>query len=94
VQLPSNLREQLLDSALNALRRRKTVDERAFRRGYRYCALSRNLQVLGAFGFLTRVGRKAGFEPYIPAALRSLRGMMASEGNRRFAKLRRLVESL
>jgi aminoglycoside/choline kinase family phosphotransferase len=37
-----------------------------------YLAIQRNLQVLGAFGFLTKVRGKKHFEAYIPTALRSL----------------------
>ncbi|PID73345.1 MAG: hypothetical protein CSB33_04240 [Desulfobacterales bacterium] len=43
-----------------------------FRKGYPYCALSRNLQMLGAFAFLSREKGKAGFADYIPAALNGL----------------------
>lgn len=39
---------------------------------YRLCALARNLQILGAFGFLSRRMAKPQFEAYIPAAVRSL----------------------
>ncbi|MDO9110901.1 MAG: hypothetical protein Q7U40_09615, partial [Desulfatirhabdiaceae bacterium] len=48
------------------------VDPISFTSAYRYCRITRNLQILGAFGYLTRVKGKSGFEAYIPAALKML----------------------
>ena len=45
-----------------------------------HCALCRNLQVLGAFGFLTAVKGKTQFTRYIPAALRGLASRLAESG--------------
>jgi N-acetylmuramate 1-kinase len=39
---------------------------------YPYLSLQRNLQILGAFAYLSRVRGKVFFEGYIPAALKSL----------------------
>jgi aminoglycoside/choline kinase family phosphotransferase/dTDP-glucose pyrophosphorylase len=44
-----------------------------FQRGFHYCAISRNLQILGAFGFLSRVKKKIRFERYIPQAITTLK---------------------
>jgi hypothetical protein len=55
----------------------KMVDEAAFRRQYHYLALSRNLQILGAYGFLTKVKKKSYFARYIPGAVASLRRRLA-----------------
>jgi len=43
-----------------------------FEETYPYLALQRNLQILGAFAFLSRVRRKPFFEAFIPPAFRSL----------------------
>ncbi len=43
-----------------------------FAKYYPYLSLQRNLQILGAFAFLTKVQGKVYFEDYIPGALRSL----------------------
>ncbi|MEW6658614.1 MAG: phosphotransferase [Thermodesulfobacteriota bacterium] len=69
--------EEFLDYYLQELQKRVGVDETAFRRQYRYLALSRNLQILGAFGFLTKVKKKAYFARYIPAAVASLKARLA-----------------
>ena len=47
-----------------------------FRTAYPYLAVQRNLQILGAFSYLTRVMHKPFFETYIPPALDSLRELL------------------
>ena len=64
---------EFLDYYLQELPKRVAVDDAAFRRQYYYLALCRNLQILGAFGFLTKVKKKAHFARYIPAAVTELR---------------------
>ena len=68
VELPPPVQENLLAHA----RQRLGCDPQRFQLGYAYCALSRNLQMLGAFGHLSRVKGKPFFEAYIPAAVRTL----------------------
>ncbi len=73
VALPHDLQTDLLTECIGALSRRMEIDHDAFRRAYAFCALARNLQILGAYGYLSRVKGKAQFEQYIPAALKSLK---------------------
>ena len=68
VELPPSVRRRLLDYAA----RRLGGDSERFLTGYAYCALNRNLQMLGAFGYLSREKGKVYFEDYIPAAVRAL----------------------
>lgn len=82
--------DQLLDYALQQVAARHPVDGAGFRRGFAGCALSRNLQALGAFGFLTTVKGKKQFTRYIPAALRGLAGRLATF-EEPFPKLQRVV---
>jgi aminoglycoside/choline kinase family phosphotransferase len=89
VDLPAQEQEELLDYAMQGLARRRPLDPARFRRVYAHCALSRNLQALGAFGFLTRVKGKPQFARYIPAALRGLESRLAEFGPGVFPKLRR-----
>jgi NDP-sugar pyrophosphorylase family protein len=72
VDLPQDIQIQLLVYALEKLRERMKLDTDNFKRCYRFCCLTRNLQILGAFGHLTRVKGKMHFEKYIPAAVRTL----------------------
>ena len=72
VNLPDSIQAQLVDDCLDAYRHVVACDPQKFQAGYRYCALARNLQILGAFGFLTIEKGKTHFEAHIPAAVRSL----------------------
>ncbi len=89
VDLPPALQERLLDAAILCLEQWIDVDPVQFRKGYRYCSLSRNLQILGAFGFLSRVRQKTSFAQYIPAALRHLKRQLAEMPE--FPRLKALV---
>ena len=48
------------------------TDEQTFTKGYRYCRITRSLQILGAFGYLSVEKKKLAFDDYIPAAVASL----------------------
>ena len=48
------------------------IDSQGFISGYRNCSVTRLLQALGAFGYLSRVKGKTYFEAYIPVALKTL----------------------
>lgn len=61
---------------------------------YPYLAIQRNLQILGAFSFLTRVRGKVYFEVYIPPALRSLLQLLDDLDDPRLHELKNLAESL
>ncbi|MCP4749072.1 MAG: phosphotransferase [Desulfobacteraceae bacterium] len=77
VCLPRRLQRQLKKYAMDKLGENMKLDESSFLRGYDYCALSRNLQILGAFSFLSRVKGKAVFETYITGAVQMLQVNMA-----------------
>jgi NDP-sugar pyrophosphorylase family protein/tRNA A-37 threonylcarbamoyl transferase component Bud32 len=72
VDLPHDLQTQLLTCAVEKLQERMSLDADNFTRCYRLCCLTRNFQILGAFGHLTRVKGKMYFEKYIPAAVRTI----------------------
>jgi aminoglycoside/choline kinase family phosphotransferase/dTDP-glucose pyrophosphorylase len=91
VDLPPEEQRQLFAYAAQQFARHLPMDPAQFRRGYDLCALSRNLQALGAFAFLSRVKGKRQFEQYIPAALNGLaRRLEAMRAE--FPKLRAAVE--
>jgi aminoglycoside/choline kinase family phosphotransferase/dTDP-glucose pyrophosphorylase len=87
VELPPPVRQRLLAYA----RQRLGGDPDRFLEGYAYCALSRNLQVLGAFGHLSRVKGKPFFEAYIPAAVRALQENLDTPPVRGFNRLKNLA---
>lgn len=78
VRLPADLQRRLREGAARRLAPRMDRIPADFLRGYGPCALARNLQILGAFGTLSRVRGKPRFAAYIPAALASLREILAS----------------
>lgn len=90
VGLSQEEQEGLLDYYL----RGTGLEEERFRRDYSYLALCRNLQMLGAFGYLTRVKGRAGFDEHIPSALANLRGLLARCEFDSFPALRALVAGL
>ena len=73
VELSRGLQEDLLAYYLRTLSDFVPVDPNDFLYAYGYCAINRNLQILGAFSFLSRVKGKSVFEAYIPAAVASLK---------------------
>jgi NDP-sugar pyrophosphorylase family protein len=81
----------LRDYATRALYDRSGESIERFARGYDYCAVTRNLQILGAFGYLSRVKGKTGFEAFIPTALKTLRRHLAALPDAPVPKLTALV---
>jgi aminoglycoside/choline kinase family phosphotransferase len=65
-----------------------------FCRCYRYCRLTRNLQILGAFGYLSRVKEKAHFEKYIPAAVQTLRRNLNKHEHKTLPALNALADKI
>jgi NDP-sugar pyrophosphorylase family protein/tRNA A-37 threonylcarbamoyl transferase component Bud32 len=77
VKLPGNIQKELLLYTIARL----GIDSKAkiaeFKESYRFCCLTRNLQFLGAFAFLSRVKGKKNFEAYIPDAVASLKATIS-----------------
>ena len=71
--LSLTFQRQLLDYCTDHLSTMMPLSPERFRKGFYYCAIARNLQILGAFGFLSRVKRKVWFEKYIPQAMNTLK---------------------
>ncbi len=94
VQLAPALQATLLADCSRQLSARIPLDPEGFMTGYRYCSLTRNLQILGAFGYLSRVKGKRAFETYIPAALDTLKCHPALQDSYEFPRLRSIVENL
>jgi aminoglycoside/choline kinase family phosphotransferase len=70
-----------------------TCDASVFRKGFETCAITRNLQILGAFGHLSRNQGKSYFEGYIPGALQTLvRNLEAYHARDRLPALRAIVQ--
>jgi len=94
VELPRALQLRLLNYYVNRLSDFIAVDADEFLDAYVYSAMNRNLQILGAFGFLTRVKGKRGFETYIPPAVSSLKARLRTIEQSECPKLSKIIESI
>jgi aminoglycoside/choline kinase family phosphotransferase/dTDP-glucose pyrophosphorylase len=93
VDLSKQTRAVLADYAADRLSTLTTAPRARCLAGIRYCALSRNLQILGAFGFLTARG-KSWFERSIPAAVDGLDRALAELPGGEFPGLSALAKDL
>lgn len=94
VTLSRAVRDQLINYALDKIGLNVSFDTDAFMHAFRYCSISRNLQMLGAFGFLTRVKNKTQFEKYIPAALNGLEYRLKDLNEPELAGLTHFIQSV
>uniref|UniRef100_A0A7C3UXE6 Aminoglycoside phosphotransferase n=1 Tax=Desulfobacca acetoxidans TaxID=60893 RepID=A0A7C3UXE6_9BACT len=93
VDLDPVRQEELFSAYLDLLANQAAVDRPAFREQYDHLALCRNLQILGAFGFLTRVKGKGQFARYIPTAVAGLRRRLAPRATD-FPRLAAMMDKL
>ncbi|HBT96291.1 MAG TPA: aminoglycoside phosphotransferase, partial [Desulfobulbaceae bacterium] len=77
VGLDQAMRRELLRFYLAELRPRLPVDEEEFRRHFLALATQRNLQILGAFAFLSQRRGKTFFAAYLQPALTGLNHLLA-----------------
>jgi aminoglycoside/choline kinase family phosphotransferase/dTDP-glucose pyrophosphorylase len=94
VSLSPDLQNRLKAYAARELERLTGLKAPDFLAGYDYCALTRNLQMLGAFGFLSRVKGKQYFEAFIPAALAQLDRTLSGLKGLRLPRLASLAARL
>ena len=91
VNLPFTTQEILLTEYLGLLQEHLQVDQALWRQRYQYVALCRNLQILGAYGFLSHQKGKTFFQQFIPAAFRSLEQRLECLPESEMRGLRRVV---
>ena len=94
VELPQNIQSRLFNYCVEQLSLHRSVDLDKFRHSFNYCCLTRNLQILGAFGYLSRVKGKRHFEPYIPAAIKTLNQLPVILARGEFPGLKVLAEKI
>jgi aminoglycoside/choline kinase family phosphotransferase len=78
-QYNAELREELLQTYLDALKELMPVDKADFREQLKHFVLFRTLQVLGAYGFRGYFEKKPHFLQSIPFALENLRSILKNE---------------
>ena len=85
------LREQLQTYYITAISGYIPLDPHSFNEGYYYLFLQRNLQILGAFAFLSQQKGKVFFKDFLKPALVSLAEHLAGEAGAPFPCLRALL---
>lgn len=91
--LETGWEQEFISSYLELLQEQVPVDFQEFLESYYHLALCRNLQVLGAYGFLTKVKGKDYFARYIPVAVSGLRRRLKARSGQ-FSVLERVLDSL
>lgn len=94
VELSFRVRNLLLNFSVQALSSVLKVDPDDFLSGYKYCSITRNLQILGAFAYLSRTKGKRYFEKYIPNAINTLAHNLSDLNNREFPCLKSIVREI
>ena len=79
---------------LKLLEKRLPGISSSFTRYYPYLAIQRNLQILGAFSYLSKIQGKNRFLAYISPALRSLEGLLKELDDHELNPLKKMVERL
>ena len=94
IDLPHPERNTIFEHYLVLIKEHNAAWTESFKRYYPYLAMQRNLQILGAFSYLTRTMKKPYFETYIPAALRILNGLLHEVNDPELSPLRDLLKDL
>lgn len=89
--VPQTMQEHLTEVYLHALQDEIPYNPEQFRREYLVLALQRNLQILGAFAFLSQVRQKPFFAHYLRPALASLDTLLAQPEAAGYAALQTLI---
>jgi len=84
----------LIDFCAKTLENSVRIPVDTFRKSVFYCALTRNLQILGAFGFLSLVKGKKWFEQHIPCALQSLSYYLQKTEKNELPALKAVAETI
>jgi aminoglycoside/choline kinase family phosphotransferase len=94
VGLTKDERMVLYDHYLELLDKHLPGTSGSFTKYYPYVAVQRNLQILGAFSYLSKIQGKKGFLAYVSPALRSLQELLKDLEDSELCPLKKLVERL
>jgi aminoglycoside/choline kinase family phosphotransferase len=94
VQLSFQQKDQLFRFYSALIREHNMGSIESFAKSYPYLALQRNLQILGAFSYLTKTMKKTHFEVFIPNALLTLTELLHSIPDPELSSLVLLVDSI
>ena len=94
VGISRTIQEQLVHYYLQELSKKTALPASGFMAHYRIIGFQRNLQILGAFSFLSRVKGKTYFETYIPKAVENLKGWVVHDCFKSYRHLRKIIKEL
>jgi len=94
VALPFSTQTQLMDFSVDILSKRIGTSKENFRQCLNYCTITRNLQILGAFGFLSKVKNKKYFDRYVPTGVKTLRHYLSTFTGGDFPTLNSIIDKL
>ena len=92
--IKSKERERLYGQYLSLLKGYDASATKGFEICFPYLAIQRNLQILGAFSYLTKVLEKKYFREYIPSAVRSLCHLLDDLMDPRLTPLANVVHNI
>lgn len=94
VALKKNEIMVLYDYYIKLLKKHFSGTSGFFSKYYPYIAIQRNLQILGAFSYLSEIEGKNRFLIYITPALQSLRGLLEEINDPALSSLKEIVEKI
>ena len=94
VELNDNLKDTLKEYYLTQLSLISPLDKEKFISEYPVIALHRNMQILGAFGYLSTVKKRDHFKQYIQPAIKSLKNLLNLDIFSPYKNLRKVVDNL
>jgi aminoglycoside/choline kinase family phosphotransferase len=94
VRVPEALQDRLVSMYWSCAGKHQGVSKGDFIRKFEAVRLARNLQILGAFGFLGMIKGKRQFLDYIPFALEQLARHLSKIGRMKFPRLEKLVSAI
>lgn len=94
VDLDWDLRQKLLEMYLGLLQEQGPLDRAAFMAGWPPVALSRCMQALGAYAFLTMTRGRTNFWNYVPPALNTMGRLLEMPQLADFTLLKQLAATL
>lgn len=92
VCLEDELKEELLDYYMQKLEEQNIASGKQFTQEYCLLALHRNLQIIGAFAFLSKQRGKPFFKQFLPPAITSLQRLLTKSYFNDFTVLKNCVE--
>ena len=94
VKLPNRLQDRLLSAYWSSTGWRFGASRGDFLRKFEAVRLARNLQILGAYGFLGVTKQKRQFLQYVPFAFDQLARHLSGPCRHRFPRLAKLVDAI